>query len=224
MLSQSFVPRGGRLVHGNELLGGMDVGYPRYAVRRVRDHTLGRIHALLSRQMVGLPPGWRNPSVLIKTGFDLFIGYLMLDAWIANQDRHHENWGLINLGGVVYLAPTFDHAASMGQNETDRERESRMTTKDSGYHISSYVTKARSAIYESRDSKKAMLNLELFQLAAKKNPAVARLWLDALGGIHKSSCENLFDRVPDGAITPTAKKFALSLLELNKHRLLELNL
>jgi hypothetical protein len=83
----------------------------------VRDHTLTRIHALLRDDAIGHPPDWTPPSDRISSAYDLFLGYLLLGAWIANQDRHHENWGLISDQEQIYLAPSYDHAASMGQNE-----------------------------------------------------------------------------------------------------------
>ena len=45
-----------------------------------------------------------------------FVGYVLLDAWIANQDRHHENWGALRHGDELRLAPTFDHGASLVNN------------------------------------------------------------------------------------------------------------
>jgi serine/threonine protein kinase HipA of HipAB toxin-antitoxin module len=45
---------------------------------------------------------------------DVFLGYLMLDAWIANLDRHHENWGLVLTKDITgHLAPSYDHASSL---------------------------------------------------------------------------------------------------------------
>ncbi|MEW8092566.1 MAG: hypothetical protein AB2784_23415 [Candidatus Thiodiazotropha endolucinida] len=145
----------------------------------------------------------------------------MLDAWIANQDRHHENWGLISDQEQIYLAPSYDHAASMGQNETDEVRKDRLTTRDRGRHISTYVTKARSAIYDSKTSKKALLTLELFVKAAEKSPDAAKIWVDQLKQVSVKAYQRLFEQLPDGEITPLAKQFAIKMLELNKQRLLE---
>lgn len=140
---------------------------------------------------------------------------------IANQDRHHENWGLISDQEQIYLAPSYDHAASMGQNETDAVRQDRLTTRDRGRHISTYITKARSAIYDSKTSKKALLTLDLFIEAAAKSPEAAKIWLDQLQQVPEKAYQSLFDQLPDGEITPLAKQFATKMLELNKQRLLE---
>ncbi len=221
VLSPLIVPEDGRLILGNELLAAIHTGYPKGKVRHVPDHTLGRIYTLLTSQMIGQPPDWKSPSEHIISAYDLFLGYLLLDTWIANQDRHHENWGLINHQKRIYLAPSYDHAASMGQNETDKTRWNRLTTKDSGRHISTYVTKARSAIYDGKTSKKALLSLDLFRKAAAKSPDAARIWLNQLRRSQDETYQNLFDKLPDNEITPLAKEFALTMLGLNKQRLLD---
>jgi len=87
----------------------------------------------------------------------------LFDAWIANQDRHHENWGIITHKQCIHLAPTFDHAASLGQNELDKKRKELLTTQDFGRHIKNYVTKARSAIYLNKSAKKPLLTMDVCQ-------------------------------------------------------------
>ncbi len=221
VISPRIVPSNGRLILGNELLAAIHTDYPACGIRRVREHTLGRIHALLTSDAICRPPDWVAPGEQIISAYDLFIGYLLLDAWIANQDRHHENWGLISQQGKIYLAPSYDHAASMGQNETDATRQDRLTTRDGGRHIRTYVTKARSAIYDSKTSKRAMLTLELFARAADKSPEAAKIWLDQLRKIEENTVRDQFDRLPEGVISPLARQFALSLLELNRQRLLD---
>lgn len=57
------------------------------------------------------------------TAYDQFCGYLILDALVANRDRHEENWAVLrDLGGQVTLAPSYDHGNSLGFNLEDRRR------------------------------------------------------------------------------------------------------
>ena len=221
ILSETIVPPDGRLVMGNELLAEIHSTYPEQQRYKVQDHTLGRIVALLNNPDILLPMNWKPPSNAIQNAVDVFLGYLLLDAWIANQDRHHENWGVINHDEKIYLAPTYDHAASMGQNETDSKRKELLTTKDQGRHISRYIEKARSAIYLNKSEQKPMLTLAVFQQLATKRPEAARLWLQRLGDISPEQCQNVFNRIPQSEISETAIEFAMTLLELNKKRLLE---
>lgn len=222
--SPGIIPDGARLVLGNELLAGIHSGYPINELRQAREHTLGRIHALLTSKEISLPPNWYDATGSINTAYDLFIGYLLLDTWIANQDRHHENWGLIHHNNNIYLSPTFDHAASMGQNETDVKRQKRMATKDQGFHISSYVTKARSAIYENKKSIKPLLTRELFDKAASKSQLAARYWINRLEHISDIEVSSLFNSLPKEEISPVASRFSQEMLSLNRSYLLNLSL
>lgn len=57
--------------------------------------------------------------------FDVFVGYLLLDALIANRDRHESNWAILVpalQGPAPRLAPSYDHASSLGFNLTDDRR------------------------------------------------------------------------------------------------------
>ena len=93
VISENFVPSDARLVMGNELLSAIHQSYPEDAKYKAQDHTLGRIVTLLKKPIIELPIGWTSPDKAINRAIDVFLGYLLLDAWIANQDRHHENWG-----------------------------------------------------------------------------------------------------------------------------------
>ncbi|MEG3898961.1 MULTISPECIES: hypothetical protein [unclassified Microcoleus] len=50
----------------------------------------------------------------------------MLDAWIGNTDRHHENWGFVEVRAsktpqvIAHLAPTYDYASSLGREHSKR--------------------------------------------------------------------------------------------------------
>jgi hypothetical protein len=59
---------------------------------------------------------------------DVFVGYVMLDALIAKQDRHHENWAAIRERERTSLAPMFDHGSTLVRNEPDTKRKRRLET------------------------------------------------------------------------------------------------
>ncbi len=221
VLSETIVPQHGRLIMGNELLAEIHKTYPEKQRYKVQDYTLGRIIALLSNKNIFLPINWQPPSKDIENAVDVFLGYLLLDAWIANQDRHHENWGIIHShSNEIYLAPTYDHAASMGQNERDGKREEMLTTNDQGRSINHYILRARSAIYSGKSEKKPLLTLDVFHQLAEKRPKSAKLWLQRLNDISLDQCQSIFNRIPPSEISAVAAKFSIKLLELNKKRLL----
>ncbi|MDX8127977.1 phosphatidylinositol kinase [Methylomonas sp. OY6] len=221
IVSETIVPKDGRLIMGNELLSEIHINYPTHQRYQVSDHTFGRIHALLNSSEILLPLYWVSPGDGIKNAFDVFVGYLLLDAWIANQDRHHENWGEIAYNDAIFLAPTYDHAASMGQNETDQVRKDRLKSRDPRRHISAYVEKARSAIYLNKTEQKPLSTVRVFEMAAERSPNAASCWREMLGDISKQQCLAIFEKIPSSEISEAAIEFAVALLELNKQRILK---
>ena len=104
------------LVLGNQLLLAQDPAYPRQDHRKYRV-SVYTVEAVLQCLQKLDPPSWRWIAAVpagIVTALDVFVGYVMLDAWVANQDRHHENWAAIVApeDKKLRLAPTFDHGAS----------------------------------------------------------------------------------------------------------------
>jgi hypothetical protein len=69
------------------------------------------------------PASFTGPDSL--DAFDVFVGYLLFDALVANRDRHEQNWAVLTPGLTslpVLLAPSYDHASSLGYNLTDERR------------------------------------------------------------------------------------------------------
>lgn len=180
VVCRTFVPEGGRLVHANELLAKVVSGYEPRQFFHVRQHTLRLVLAIVKNEHIRVPIGW-NVFPGVDSAIDVFVGYLMFDAWIANQDRHHENWSLVvSPEPALHLAPTYDHASSLGSNETDESRQDRLTTRDRGRSMERYVERATSAFFLSPSRTKPMSTLDAFHEAAKVRPKAARAWLESL--------------------------------------------
>jgi hypothetical protein len=230
VLSPSFVPEAGRLIHGNELIGGKVAKDQEDATLRVyhqRSHTAAAVLGLLRLSTtVQLP--WQAARVEgIASALHVFVGYLLFDTWIANQDRHSENWGLVRLRDVFYLAPSFDHGSSLARNLTDEDRQYRMTTKDKGAAIQKYVTTARSALYPLAplgEKVKALSTIDAFHIAWKMRPEAGRIWLGRLAAIPAAIIKDTIEGVPSELMSDLAKEFTLRLLEANRNRLLALKL
>jgi hypothetical protein len=222
VITPSFVPQGGSLIHGNELLAKIVSGYQSPLKYSQRQHTLGRVLGIVGLKIVKLSLEWTSfPGS--PTAVDVFTGYLMLDAWIANQDRHHENWGLVLTGEkTIHLAPTYDHASGLGRNVPDLKRQAKLKTTDQKRGMDQYVKKAASAFYLSPLEKKPLSTLEAFEKAAKRRPIAAKAWLDKLSEIKNTDIRAIFEQVPQEDITETAIEFAQEILRLNQMRLLEL--
>lgn len=216
----NFVPEGGRLVLGNELLAKVIDGYDGGQRYQVRQHTVRTVMAVTSNRLIGLPLAWAAPPA-IKDAAGVFVGYLMLDALIGNQDRHHENWGLIwRPAEGVSFAPAFDHASSLGRNEIDQVRSEMLNTRDRGRSVEAYVARARSAFFASPTSSKPMGTLEAFQEAARIRSEAARFWLEQLAKLKPENYRTILADVPDSEISIPARDFACRMLEVNTQRIL----
>jgi hypothetical protein len=223
VICPNFTPPPLALVMGNQLLLRRDPGYPAETPKRydVREYTVDAVAEVVrslqsptGEWMRGTPPG-------VSTAMQVFTGYLMLDAWVANQDRHHQNWGAIRRESILHLAPTYDHGSSLARNLTDEERDDRLNTRDRNRNVEHFASKARSGFYRTREDEKTMLALDVFRHFVQIEPVGARIWLDRLNAIGTGGVEAIVEQVPPQRMSPVTRLFTLELLAINKRRLME---
>ncbi len=207
------------LVLGNNLLVEADPNYPRQNRYHMAQHTLDRLFGAIDIRHFELPELSFQSRAIISP-IDLFVGYRLLDAWIANLDRHHENWAVLLFDSTAnqrrgVLCPTFDHASCLAHSLTDAEREKRLTTKDRGYAVAAFVRKARCALFLTESDFKPMLTREAFREAAARRPLAGRFWLDSLRRISANDWETAVDRVPEKLMSPICGQFAKMMLAAN---------
>jgi len=220
IISQDFLPEGGSLSLGNEILSGIIPGYLR-DTKSPSQHTIDSVLNAIANNSINLPVNWNSQQGISKA-VETFVGYLLLDAWIGNTDRHHENWGFVNLANKTYLAPTYDHASCLGRELLHKEREQRLNTRDSGFSVEAYAKKSLSAFYAQVGNKKRLKTFDAFKLAAGCYPIAASFWLDSLAKISPTSTLELFERIPQERISASGIKFAQKILEFNRSRLIKL--
>ena len=209
------------LVLGNQLLLAVDPQYPRTQRFRVRQHTIEAVGDIVAR-LAPPPDEWmQTVPTGIKSALDVFAGYVMLDAWIANQDRHHENWGSLWDGTELRVAPTFDHGAGLARNLLDDEREERLTTKDQNRTVPAFAGRGRSAFYASTTDTRPLELREAFRAYAQRVPSAAQSWLGRLQAVNQSDIWGILERVPAERMSEICKRFTLELLLTNQQRLLE---
>lgn len=133
-ISADLRPPDYELQHGRVLLE--ECGAPGYIYQMGRfspGHSLENIQTSLKGALP--PPGCELP--FDASAYDAFAGYTLLDAWVANKDRHDTNWAVLRpvlaSGAALQLCGSYDHASSLGFNLTDEHssrlvREGRVTT------------------------------------------------------------------------------------------------
>jgi hypothetical protein len=226
VVSPSFVPAGARLIFGNELLARVVAGYKRETrYYGQSDHTIARVFAVLRDPAIQVPRAWQETADM-RTASDVFAGYLMLDALIGNTDRHHENWGLVLQTTTerqdLRLAPTFDHASSLGRNETDERRTARLATTDQAFSAIGYAERSRSAFYRGPTDRRPLSTFAAFGEVLRRRTRAAQAWISRLHAVSDLQLRAVIDEVPSEFISSAGREFAYRLVLINKARIVQL--
>jgi len=198
------------LYHGNQVLHGFDSNYEQTKRFRHKSHTVERIFDAIQASFIDTKASRRACSQMAS--------YLILDALICNVDRHHENWGLVRKrkgeGWLGRLAPSFDHASSLGRelNDIDSKQNRERYLRELG--VAKYVERGRSPIFVTGDETHGLAPIKLVESC---------LEIETLSGFFKEGLELLdylspekFERViaalPADWMSDLAKEFAITLL------------
>jgi hypothetical protein len=120
----------------------------------------------------------------------------------------------------VRLAPTFDHASSLGRELTDAARLERLDTADKRRSISTYISKSASALYRTENESRPLSTMDAFFEFAKLRPAGADYWLGRLNHIAIAEIDRIIDQVPAEFMSNPARQFARTILQRNRESLL----
>jgi len=203
VISRSLVPKAA-LIHGNELLAGRLDHYaptdgrndPRYTVPEVID----------------LVTGLAGPPDSSLSAASAFTGYLVLDAVIGNTDRHHQNFAAIRRHGrTLELAPTFDHASSLGFLLSDDERRSRLAGPP-GHDVAAFAARGGTPFQDQTTP------LDAAAAGAAALPVAERLrWLERTQSL-SGEFDEVVSLVPADRMSDPSRRFALELLRHNQAR------
>jgi hypothetical protein len=168
-------------------------------------YTIENVLNALDLSQIKIPNNWQQQIAGIDTGAKLFVGYMMLDALTINRDRHYHNWGVMSVNDRLELIPSFDHGLSLAS--ADRIDKS----------IERYVNRYKSPF---QGANQQLSTFSVFERAARLYPSAARIWQEQLKQVTSTQIKEIFNRIPDGRITPTAAQFAIELLAYNQERIL----
>ena len=216
---KSFLPSDQSvLVHGNELLGGFISGYDKDKEWGQSEHTFDNIVTVLE-EVFPSNKARREASYRM-------VGYLVFDALIGNTDRHHQNWGVLlerrQLAGqepayFIQMAPTFDHASSLGRELVDEARERHLHDGT----IERYIHKGRGGIFGDSKAKHGLSPMVVAQMLARRYPEFFKPWQTRVSRLSDEAVRDLFDRVPAELISKTGRSFALAFIAASRKLLQE---
>ena len=133
---------------------------------------------------------------------------MVLDALVANNDRHSGNWGYSeSILGTKALMPVYDNGSSFGvsfgslvwQNYTPERYMNTDLSRFGDYHLS------------------------VLRRAAVLKPFAVNTWLNQLQQIQPTQFNQIFNQIPSNRISPEAKLFAQNLLFYNQTQFLDLS-
>ncbi len=216
-ISRNFVnvDGGQALVHGNEVLATRVTGYDKGKIFKQSDHTLENIVAAIR----GLFPLEHADGILAE-----LASYMVLDALIGNTDRHHENWGLLlqtqtDVGAhTLSVAPSFDHASSLGRELRDERRLELLAGKRVGW----YVSKGRGGIFRDAEERHGENPLRFVQVAARAYPLFFSPALERVEAMTYNDFHQIIHLLPDERASAPAKQFAESMIISAQAMLIEI--
>ena len=202
----------GELVHGNEVLAGWVTGYDKNKTFRQANHTWENIRKAIEARF----PGQDAAPHLERLG-----GLIVFDALIGNVDRHHENWALLLVRRAdrgepdLSIAPSYDHASSLGRELTDARRLDLMQHGRVGH----YVEHGHGGIYWDPGEKRAPCPMELLRRVAEQSPAIVKPWLDTLQTLDEDRLMHAIGRGPDQCMSAAQKDFCQTFLRYTMNQL-----
>lgn len=206
-ISHNFRRDGWELHHGSILITAADPSaLPDEGDRR--GHSLAMIADVLATCASVSQPG--RPG----TAWPMFAAFLLLDALVANQDRHAENWAVLTSAeAITQLAPSFDHGSSLGFNLTDEERIRRLDADG----VPAWAARGRAQRFErDTDGRRSLVDLAVHALRASGQEASTRASLLA---VSDSDLLATVEQVPE--MSDAARTFTGTLLVTNRRRLLD---
>jgi hypothetical protein len=197
------------LANASELLPNVVEGYDPEKTGEAPGYALDSVFDVLAEVA---PPAGSDPAV--PDGRSAFAGILMMDALIANQDRHHDNWGVLQgQDGTAQLAPAFDQACCLGYQATADDKARRL---EEG-RVGDWAARGRSNQFEGRPPLVRLAHNALERIPAE----VARFWLERLESVTLEQMQAVVGRVPGDLMSQVDRTFAVEVMVSNRRRILD---
>lgn len=209
-ITANFTIDGYDLFHGNQILAGFTPQYDTQRFHGQNDHTIHQILAAIGGS-------FKNQETAEDAKLRM-SSYLVLDALICNVDRHHENWGILKrlLDGhwVGKLAPSYDHASSLGRElrDTGSKQNRERYLRELG--VGKYIERGHGPIFMDGTGRRGPSPLRLIERClddADLAPYFEQS-LKKLERVDDADFRLVVEEVPEGWMSELAQEFTLSLL------------
>ncbi|MDQ1745181.1 MAG: hypothetical protein QOE23_3520 [Pseudonocardiales bacterium] len=179
-----------------------------------RGHNVVNIKLALDR----FDPPPESPTPAGFTAFDVFTGYLIFDALIANGDRHDRNWAVLlrppGQPGRDALCSSYDHASSLGFTLSDGERRRRLVEGT----VATWVRRGYARQFEHRSGERRQNLVDLARVAADLcRPNVHEHWLHAVLSVDPGVVRSILNAAP--GLSDVTRVFTQEFVMINQSRL-----
>ena len=215
-LSRSFRQSDWQYYHGNNVLANFVTGYDLSRRFGQNDHNVKNI----VKSIAGLDDvGILNSELAMSR----LASYAILDGLIGNTDRHHENWMIMLIPDTMefQVAPSYDHASSLGREMQDSRRQQIISEKRIlNYILGGGGKRGKGRVYVKGDSKLPLAPLRLAQLICRWQPHYTQSTIERMRAISNCQFRTVIDKVPPSVMSDVAKEFAYHLVCTSKAELL----
>ena len=213
-ICESFVRNEQLLYHGNEILSDVVSNYDPGRTFHRSSHTIENIWEAMDYVFADTEDVRRARGRIAE--------YLVLDALIGNTDRHHENWGILRERHGKQrrdtVAPSFDHASSLGRELRPERRELLLE----GSRIGEYVERGRGAIFRSAEDHHGPSPLQLVRFGFSSYRESFLPALRKIENLDRFAVREAVDRVPGEWMSCSERRFAIEMMTYGHAQLQEL--
>lgn len=206
VISRNVTPNGWTLDSGDTMLSEVPGYVSSGGDTRPKDrvgHNLTNIESVLDGSL-GPPSsgceGW--PAM------EVFAGYLVFDAWIANTDRHAINWSVLtsNATGDKRLAASFDHGSALASGAQDERIQADW--------VETFCARGFASRFEGGSK---LTLVDLARHAVRQAGGRSGEWQERLSSLEPTAWSEIIDAIP--GLSVARRTFLSSVLATNQRRL-----
>ncbi len=204
-MSRSIRPNDWELHGGSARLAEIDPAYVAWSetnkVKNRIGHNLDNIETVL--RDVAPPMGCSE-----FTAMEVFSGYLLFDAWVANTDRHDHNWAILKSDrGEYVLSPSFDHGSALGSGME--------AVRHGSTNTGQWVRNGKAHRFQD-GADRDLLDLA-WDALGRIRPEIRAHWVTAVTTVNADTWRHLIDRT--AILSDDTSTFVNEVLKENQERI-----
>lgn len=145
-----------------------------------------------------------NPNL-----FKGFIKIMVFDALIGEQDRHEENWGIVENNGNLYISPLYDNGDSLLREFQNPKIA--LKYYNGTKNFDAYIKRSKTLIYKENNLEKYS-HFELIEYLINIHPNLVIPELEKIKTLNDDVIRKIVERIPNELLTIEHKKYIIMYL------------